>query len=151
MNKALTIALCALSLAACRSIDAQVPEGFARYESQSERHASSLRAVSPEGVVFRVRREKTTQAAELAFWKAALKKRMLDAGYHFVSATDITARGGPAHVLELAAPLGSRDYGYRVALFAKEKDLLIAEAAGEVLHLKKHKKAIDAAFASITH
>jgi hypothetical protein len=138
-----------LAAAGCRPFEAQAPAGFAPYESGSALGRKAFRAVSAEGVVFRVRAESTKSKAALPFWKEAIKKRMLDAGYTFVSEADLTSPGGPGYLLELAAPIGARDYSYLVAIFVKDTDLVIAEAAGEVLPVVRHKKAIGEAIAAI--
>ena len=99
--------------------------------------------------MFRVRAETARPRADLPFWKQALKRRMLDAGYTFVSESDITSRGGPGYLLELAAPIGSRDYSYLVSIFVQDTRILLGEAAGEVVQVARHKKAITEAFAAL--
>jgi hypothetical protein len=116
------------------------PTGFARYSDARE-----FKAVSPEGVVFRVRSEENKPFAELSFWKEALKKRMLDAGYIFLREAPIAADDQPGYLLELTAPLGEKDYTYLTAVFVREKKIVIAEAAGEVTDLDSRRDAILAA------
>jgi len=119
------------------------PTGFARYSDSRE-----FKAVSPEGVVFRVRSEENKPFAELPFWKEALKKRMLDAGYIFLREAPITAVAAndqPGYLLELTAPLGEEDYTYLTAVFVRGKKIVIAEAAGEVTDLDSRRDAILAA------
>ncbi len=134
-------ALLLLSLIACRSYKATPPEGFASFEKTTD-----FKAVSPDGVVFRMRDEPNKPEGDLPFWKEALKKRMLAAGYTFFAERDLKTQGGePGYLLELSAPLGPRDYSYLVAVFRKGSKLVIAEVAGEVVPLKARHDAIIAA------
>lgn len=103
------------------------PRTFAPYRSPGGYHA-----VNPDGVLFRVRRARHRPRADLAFWKEAMKKRMLDAGYRFHDEGDVTAGGVEGTWLELTAPLGVDDYTYLVAVFPKRCRLVIVEAAGPV-------------------
>jgi hypothetical protein len=133
------------AMAGCsRGFVANVPAGFAEIPSHTQ-----LKALSPDGVTFRVRRETVRQAAELPFWKEALKKRMLDAGYGFVSEKDIKAQASAGYLIEVAAPMGAEDYSYTIAIFVQDKHIVIAEAAGEVTRYKAHAKDILAAIEHI--
>jgi hypothetical protein len=134
--------LLALSFVAC--VDAAPPAGFAPF-----RDWLGFRAVSADGVTYRVRTEDNEPPASLAFWKEALKKRMVDAGYAFVSESDTKLGDREAYYLELAAPVGPEDYSYAVAIALDGGDLVIAEAAGEVTRFAAHKDAILAAFKEV--
>jgi hypothetical protein len=138
---ALGLALMLLGTSACASFTAVAPAGFAPFEKQG----GELRAVSPDGVVYRVRDEKHKPHADLAFWKEALKKRMIDAGYHFVAEQDVSAGGKPGYLLELSAPVGEQDYGYWVAVFDAGSQLVLVEAAGEVTKLAARRDQLLAA------
>ncbi|MBI5508051.1 MAG: hypothetical protein HY903_04790 [Deltaproteobacteria bacterium] len=123
---------------------ARAPAGFAAFDGWR-----ALKAVSPEGVVYRVRQARNEPRADLPFWCEALKKRMQDAGYTFVAESQIKAGGAPGCLLDLAAPQGTFDYSYLTAVFVDGRHLVIAEAAGEVLKLNERKKDIVTAIAAI--
>lgn len=127
-------------LPACRSFQAEAPAGFAPYSS-----SKIYRAVSPDGVVFRIRSEKNEPRAELAFWQEALKKRMLDAGYHFVREGEIKAGPQVGYLLELTAPLGTQDYAYLIALFEEGDRLVLVESAGEIARFAPRRESVLAA------
>lgn len=130
-----------LTFIACRSYKATPPEGFAAFEKTDD-----FKAVSPDGVVFRMRDEPNKPDGDLPFWKEALKKRMLASGYTFFAERDLKTQAGEAgYLLELSAPLGPRDYSYLVAVFRKGSKLVIGEVAGEVLPVKARHDAIIAA------
>lgn len=136
-----SVLLFLLTLTACRAFHAEAPTGFAAYEGSDR-----FRAVSPDGVVYRVRQAPNKPEADLPFWKEALKKRMLDAGYHLHAEADIKAKGGePGALLELSAPLGTVDYSYLVAIYVKGGHIVIAEAAGDVLRVKERHEALVSA------
>jgi hypothetical protein len=123
---------------------ATAPRGFAAYDDRAP-----FRAVSPEGVVYRVRTEENDPKAELAFWREALKKRMLDAGYTLISDGDIRASDKPGYLLELAAPQGQMDYSYLIALFVRGDRLVIAEAAGDVTKVRDRRQDLVQAMTNI--
>ncbi len=115
-----------------------VPDGFALYDTKE-----IVKAVSPDGVMFRIRTEKNEPEADLPFWSEALKIRMLDAGYRFLKESDIMAGAHEGYLLELAAPLGPMDYSYLIAIFLNKKNqLLIVETAGEVTRFNARREAI---------
>ncbi|GAB6097137.1 hypothetical protein JCM14469_33910 [Desulfatiferula olefinivorans] len=129
-----------LALAGCRSLPLAAPSGFAAYEG-----SFPFRAVSPDGVMYRVRTEDNTPFAELTFWKTALRKHMTDSGYRVIADADLTTKTLPGYQLELAAPMGDRDFTYLITLFVDGDTLIIAEAAGDMALFKQHRSAVDAA------
>ena len=110
-----------------------VPKGFSAW-----RKTGKFRAASPDGVLYRVRSVKHKPKADLAFWKEAVRERMVAAGYKVVSETD--AAGGAR--IELVSPLGQEDWSYLIQFFVAGNRLIIAEAAGEVTAFDGHRDAI---------
>jgi len=117
-----------------------VPEGFAAYDK-----AKQLSAISPEGVRYAIRYEKNEPHADLSFWQAAMKKRLLDTGYAFISDSTIKSGNQSGYLLELSAPAGNQDYTWLIALFVHDKQLQIIEATGEEKVFKLHRETIVAA------
>ena len=120
------------------------PDGFAPYESKK-----LYRAVSPDGVVFRVRAAEHEPEADLAFWKEAMHERMEAAGYNFLSEAEVQASGTQGTLLELTAPYGTDDYTYLLAVFPAGKELVIVEAAGEISRFAARREAVLAAVAGV--
>lgn len=116
---------------------ADPPEGFAPYKAKK-----AYRAVSPDGVVFRVRAAEHEPEADLGFWKEAMQKRMTEAGYQVLSEAGIEASGTPGTLLELTAPYGTDDYSYLLAVFPAGKEIVIVEAAGEVATFGERRDAV---------
>lgn len=120
------------------------PAGFAVYEKPRP-----YRAVSPDGVLYQVRVAREVEEASLDFWKEALKKRMLDAGYTFVAEGAIQAGGVDGYLLQLAAPMGAEDDSYWVSIFPRGDRLVLVEAAGEAGRFQAHAAAVRAAIEGI--
>ncbi|MEL6761667.1 MAG: hypothetical protein AAFP04_14865 [Myxococcota bacterium] len=137
-------AIAILSTAACMPFQASSPDGFAAYEEDGE-----FRAVSPEGITFRVRAEDNEPPADLEFWSEALKNRMSDAGYVVVSDGSVDAKNGSGYRLELAAPIGELDYSYLVAIFVHGDDIVVVESAGEVGQFAARRDAIESALTNL--
>lgn len=134
--------LVAVLLAAlgCNSFEATAPEGFASYQG-----TRPFRAMSADGVLYRVRMVPDSSDATLGFWQEALKKRMLDAGYVFLREGEAKNATEKGYLLEVTAPLGVRDYTYLMAVFKREKHLVLVESSGEVATFEKHRPQIVAA------
>lgn len=131
-------------LSGCMNMNATAPKGFAQYDKGKD-----FRAVSSEGILYRVRKEENYPKADLSFWKEALKKRMTDSGYTFLSDASIKANATEGYLLELAAPFGQLDYAYLIAIFVHGNSIYIAEATGEVTLLKKDREVIVEAMRQI--
>jgi hypothetical protein len=106
----------------------EIPKGFALYPDKNV-----FKAVSPDGVMYRIRTEKNDPFADLPFWKKAIKKRMMDAGYNFVDESEIDTQNRQGYLIELTAPLGNKDYSYLIAIFlGEQKEIVIVESCGEI-------------------
>lgn len=140
------VAAMTMGIAACMHMTpASLPEGFAAYPP-----VEAFKAVSPDGVVYRVRSVPNKPYAEIDFWKEAMKRRMLEAGYRMTAEAPIQAGTQKGYLLELAAPLGPQDFSYMIAIFVKKESIRIAEAAGEVMTLAKHRPALIKAMSQLT-
>jgi hypothetical protein len=132
-----------LGLSACGSFHPAKPEEFAQY-SRGILNQGSLRAVSPDGVLFTVRRVANKPRADLAFWSEAMKTRMVQAGYRVVSDSACTMKGAGGRLLALAAPVGNEDYFYWIAfvLSPSGDHIVVAEATGESKRFLARREAI---------
>jgi hypothetical protein len=120
------------------------PDGFSAWRKERR-----YRAASADDVLFRLRGERHKPRAELSFWKEAVQKRMVAAGYRVVGEGDVVADGVPGGLIELAAPLGTEDWSYLIAYFPVGRKVIIAEAAGEITALDARREEILAAIARI--
>ncbi len=117
-----------------------VPEGFAAWGK-----ARRFQAVSPDDVVFRVRRARNEPQADLSYWREALRNRMTGAGYTTIGESEIFASGTPGVLLELGAADGPHDQAYLLAVFVDGRNLVIAEATGESVRFRSRRAAIVSA------
>lgn len=140
--------LVAFSLVACVGIDAKAPEDFAALEAKGDAGVV-LKAVNPEGVVYRVRTEKPESEAALSFWKEALENKLKADGYTVLGSRDAKVAGRDGAVIEAVAPLKDADYGFVVLLSANGDEILIVEGAGEQKAWEKAKPKIVAAAEAI--
>ncbi len=135
--KAAWPAILSLMLLGCASFRASAPEGFAPYPGDNP-----FRAISPDGVVYRAQTLPNDPEADLAFWREAVKTRMEKAGYKIVSDSTLPVGDREAALLELAAPLGNRDYGYLIAVAVEGKKILLVESAGDARDFVPRKAAV---------
>jgi hypothetical protein len=125
--------------------DPAVPAGFSAY-----RGGRSLRAVTPDGVLYRVRVTDKIPRAELSFWRDALRSRMEAAGYQLASQQPVRSGDVDGAEIELRAPLGGQDWAYLVAIFPVGDRLVLAESAGEVTALETRKPALAQAMGDLS-
>ena len=134
-----------LSSGGCAKIKVTTPDGFAELAGRPE-----YRAISPEGVTYKVRLIPNYPPKELDFWGRALKKHLADEGYRFLGEASFTAAGGEGLSFEWGAPYGNEDYIYLTAILVKDKKIAIAEAAGEYKLFGRYREALKASLASLT-
>lgn len=132
--------LAAILLVSCATFEPVHPDGFAGFGSKFG--TNDYRAVSPEGITWRIHSEEHKPKASLDFWKPALRKRMLEAGYRVVDSLSFDCSGTPGFGLELAAPLGQSDYSYFVGVVPSDDNLILIESAGPVQDFQKRKPEI---------
>lgn len=131
-------------LGGCGAARPIAPAGFAAFTGDGP-----FRAVSPDGVVYRVRREPNPGGAPLGFWREALVSRMQAKGYDVRGEGELGGAGAePGYRIELAAPHGLHQHGYLIALYVRGEELVIAEASGASEALASRRAAIVAALES---
>ncbi len=113
------------------------PKGFSAW-----RREGRYRAASPDGVLFRVRSVKHKPEGLLPFWKEAVRERMIAAGYTVQAEEDLQVGATRGALIELAAPLGTQDWSYLIAIFPQGNKIVLAEAAGEVATFDGRRKAL---------
>lgn len=146
----ISLAAAALFLAACSSLSVQKPEGFA--EVSSRRIATTqYKAISPEGMIYRVRTLDNYPVQMLEFWADALKNHLEKEGYRSVSDGESFEAGEtPGMIFEWAMPYGHESYIYITAIVVSEKKIAVAEAAAEHTVYYQYREALIESLASIT-
>ncbi len=124
------------------------PEGFAVYSELPD--DAILSAVSPEGVVYRVRSVENEPRQTLSFWSEALKVHLERGGYALLEPRTIEAPMGAVSAFEWVAPLGGADWIYLSALADSGGRIIIVEAAGPFDHFQRHRAAIFQSLESLS-
>jgi hypothetical protein len=122
------MAMCALLLlAGCVTVSPSIetPAGFAAFPDREE-----PTAISPDGVVLRVRTTDNRPTQTLDFWATALRRQMEESGYVLLDEGSFTGRDAAGVYFEWLAPLGDEDWVYLTALSVVDDLIVIAEAAG---------------------
>jgi hypothetical protein len=145
-NRILAPLLLAALLAGCATIKPvlEQPAGFAEYSSRDD-----YRAVSPEGVVLRVRLVKNDPAQSLEFWTEALATQLTRSGYSLLAQEPLKTPAGDGMLIEWTAPVGEEQWVYLTGIAVSGSHIAIAEAAGEYSSYKKHREAIVASLRSL--
>lgn len=126
-------------------VSMDTPEGFAAF-SEDE----AVRAISPEGVLVRVRSVENEPEQSLEFWAEVLERQLLESGYLFVERGEFAAVAGPGIYLEWLAPVGADDYIYLTGLSVHEGEIVIVEAAGEANEYQRHRSRLIESLESIS-
>jgi hypothetical protein len=139
------VALCALLLVVgCATPTIDAPAGFAPFSDEKQ-----PAAISPEGVVLRVRTAANEPVQTLAFWATALRRQMDESGYLLLDEGPFVGRDAPGHYFEWLAPLGDEDWVYLTALSVVDGSIVIAEAAGRVDLFEPRRAALRTALESM--
>lgn len=126
----------------------QTPQGFAAY---SEAPAGTvLRAVSPEGVTFRLRTEENDPPQTIDFWSEALQVHLERSGYALLESHSIDAPVGDVVAFEWVAPFAGEDWIYLTAVADGDSDILLVEAAGSYAHFSEYREAILGSLETLT-
>lgn len=120
------------------------PTGFAVYDE-----AEIVRAVSPEGVRFRVHYEPHEPEQSLEFWQEALRRHLDRSGYGLLFEATFSAVSGDGVLFEWVAPVGAEDWVYLTAVVPAGDRLIVAEAAGPSELYSERREAIRGSLESI--
>jgi hypothetical protein len=137
-----------LALASCATL-VQKPEGFAEV-SPRQVAATQYKAVSPEGMIFRVRTVKNYPVQTLEFWAEALQNHLEKEGYRGISdGLSFETADNSGMIFEWAMPYGNESYIYLTAIVVSEKRIAVAEAAAEHKIYHRYREALLESLASI--
>ncbi len=123
------------------------PPGFAVLEGGADH---GYRAVSSDGVVLAVRREKNEPRGDLGFWSGAIDAKLRRDGYRAFEAHDVTAKGVKGKQIRYAIELEGREHTYSVSVFVTETSVLTVEAGGDHELFARESQAIARAVESLT-
>ena len=137
-----------LALGSCTSL-VQKPQGFAAV-SPWNLSATRYKAVSPEGMIYRVRMLKNYPVQTLEFWANALENHLKKEGYRSVSDGRYFEAGEtPGVIFEWAMPHGNQSYIYITAIVVSQKKIAVAEATAEHTIYYQYRDALIESLATI--
>jgi len=127
-----------LSLISCKEVVVKTPEGFADLKADDQ-----YAAMSPEGMIYRVRIMKNTPQQSLEFWSEALTTHLEQEGYVRVS-KDNEFQAGNVHGLfsEWTVPYRGDTYKYLTGVITTGKAIAVAEASGSHLVYAQYRTAV---------
>ncbi|MBN2553707.1 MAG: hypothetical protein JXB06_13100 [Spirochaetales bacterium] len=135
----LAVILALLTLAvSCSRVSVPPPEGFAELKG-----GRSYRAISPEGMLYRVRSIKNDPGKDLEFWGRALENHLLKEGYRLNGEArpfDSGERRGLSY--EWVLPYGNESHLYLTALVVTDRTITLAEAAAAYPVFIRYRQAI---------
>jgi hypothetical protein len=129
----------------CSKIEVKKPAGFAEL-----RKGSSYYAISPEGVLFRVRHVENYPEKNLDFWSKAVKKHLTEEGYQFIDQEGFSATKNPGVLFQWGAPYGRENYIYLTAIIVLGKDIAVAEVACEYSLFATYRDSLLASLKSVS-
>ena len=134
-------------LFSCASFKAKAPENFAEYNDSP---SGKFKAVSSDGVLYRVSEYKQKAEASMDFWREAFLLKMKNANYKREDSLSVSIGGKAAigYVFSFANSTGSDLY--LVAAVQSEKKVFVVEATGESTKFENRKKDILDAIGKIT-
>jgi hypothetical protein len=150
LNSQLKIALCILTailvLTSCASFKATAPNEFAAYDDDSKK----FRAISSDGVLYRVSEYKQKSEASTDFWREAFLLKMSNSNYKQEEELSVNISGKPAiaYVFSFATNLGSDSY--LVAAVPAKNKMIVVEASAESEKFNARKADILAAIGKVT-
>ncbi len=151
MAKAMALGL-TLVAASCARLSVPLPEGFAELRRDSGR--ATYQAVSPEGMVYRVRVLANEPRKELRFWSEALRSHLTREGYLPAGEARTLAGGGgasaaPGVLYEWVLPYGNESYLYLTGLLVQGDSIVLAEAGAPQAVYARYRRALAASLAAI--
>ncbi|MBA7687477.1 hypothetical protein ES703_95940 [subsurface metagenome] len=127
-----------LAFTGCARLTVSKPAGFAE-----SRDRGLYRAVSPEGLLYKVHLVKNYPEQELEFWGRALKNHLTREGYYFTGREESFRAGDrPGILYEWGLPYGNEDYIYLTAIVVFDKKIAVAEAAGVHTVFRQYRQAL---------
>ena len=124
----------------------EIPEGFAEAKNRW-----TFRAVSPEGMRYKVRTVKNYPEQDLQFWGSALKNHLAKEGYHLMGeGRHFQMKDTDGIFYEWLMPYGNADYIYLTAITISKDRIIIAESTAEHTIYKRYREAVFTSLATIS-
>ena len=141
------LVLLPLLASAAPRLKVQPPAGFAEAELGK---GAAYRALSPEGLLFRVRLFPNEPEKTLSFWSETLKNHLVKEGYRPNGEAQAFQAGETAGAaFEWVVPYGNESYLYLTAVLVTGKQIVLAEAAGPSALFTRHRQSLSESLKTI--
>ncbi|GHV14194.1 hypothetical protein AGMMS49938_09900 [Fibrobacterales bacterium] len=121
------IVLCFLFLTSCATFHAVKPDGFAEYTDNTK---TEFRAISPDGMLYRVTEYEQESQATAEFWRGAFLLKMKNANYKVEDTLNIQVGGKPSIGYLFSYAGNVEESLYMVVAVPLKKKVIVAEATG---------------------
>jgi hypothetical protein len=140
-----------LAFAGCARVRIEAPEGFAPMKARAGGLAArgEFRAISPEGLAFRVRVVKNEPRMDLEFWRETLGNHLEREGYRGGETSVFTAGEREGVIFAWTVPYGPETWTYLTGFLVSGKRIYLAEAAGEHTLMRRHRSAIESSLRTL--
>ena len=135
-----------VGITGCHPIRIAPPPGFAVLEPGED---YSYRAVSPQGVVLTVRREKNEPEGDLGFWSGAIDAKLRRDGYRAYEAHDVVSKGVKGKQVRYAIERDQREHTYWVTVFVTSSAVITVEAGGDHELFAREGEAVGRSIATL--
>lgn len=140
--KASFVAVALLPVVQCRTFEATAPHGFAVYENRSL-FSNEFKAITADGVRYRVRTVKNEPEGDAALWKQTLVKSLEKKGFRILNSSSLqTEQGRSMQVVNSQLSAGGEDYLYLTAFIVDGKRIILVEAGGPKELMSVHEKGL---------
>ena len=137
--------ICLLLTVSCSRLSVTPPNGFAELKGRR-----SYKAISPEGMLYRIRSVKNDPRKKLEFWGEALENHLVKEGYRLNGKAQSFTNGDREGVsYEWVLPYGNESYLYLTALIVTDKTITLAEATAPYSVFISYRQALLDSLASI--
>lgn len=139
--KLITIAILGSALASgCHNMD--TPANFVSVD-RSDLGDYKIKTISADGVVVGLKTRPNPKNGTLEFWSEAISNELIGRGYKLIKSEDVTnSAGTPGKLMEFQTFDRGTTFGYLLAVYVTDMDVLLAEAGGKDQSLKKRSEAI---------
>lgn len=129
----------------CSRLSVTPPEGFAEIKG-----GRSYRAMSPEGMLYRVRSIENEPRKDLSFWGEALENHLRKEGYRANGEAQSFESGDREGLYyEWVLPSGNQSYLFLTALIVTDRTITLAEAAAPHPVFTQYRQALLESLTSI--
>jgi hypothetical protein len=122
------------------------PLKFRQFDTRKE-----YKLITADGVMLKARKVDNYPEASLSFWKDAMTEHLKKQGYILEKSSCFkTLEGRDGCTLKFDIPNGAEDWSLYETIFVIDKDILLVEAAGEFVSIKKLEADLERAFKTVT-